>query len=91
MCIGSHQAEGRNTTFIMGHALLKKAILHLKRANGRFILQGTVAVGPNSIHEFMSNLQPLKIVDPSEATQETGRGETEFILVHPAILPLILP
>ena len=43
MCIGSHQAEGRNTTFIMGHALLKKAILHLKRANGRFILQGTVA------------------------------------------------
>ena len=42
MCIGSHQAEGRNTTFIMGHALLKKAILHLKRANGRFILQGTV-------------------------------------------------
>ena len=42
MCIGSHQAEERNTTFIMGHALLKKAILHLKRANGRFILQGTV-------------------------------------------------
>ena len=43
MCIGSHQAEGRNNTFIMSHTLLKKAILHLKRANGRFILQGTVA------------------------------------------------
>ena len=42
MCIWSHQAEGRDTTFIMGHALLKKAILHLKRANGRFILQGAV-------------------------------------------------
>ena len=28
----------------MGHTLLKKAILHLKRANGRFILQGTVAL-----------------------------------------------
>ena len=42
MCIGSHQSEGRNTTFIIGHALFKKAILHLKRANGRFILQGTV-------------------------------------------------
>ena len=47
MCIGSYQAEGRNTTFIMGHALLKKAILHLKRANGRFILQGTVILFGN--------------------------------------------
>ena len=45
MCIWRHQIEGRDTTFIMGHALLKKAILHLKRANGRFILQGTVYGG----------------------------------------------
>ena len=36
-------AQGRDTTFIMGHALLKKAILHLKMANGRFILQGTAS------------------------------------------------
>ena len=43
MHIWKHQIEGRDTTFIMGHTLLKKAILHLKWANGRFILQGTVA------------------------------------------------
>ena len=32
MCNWSHQAQWRDTTFIMGHALLKKAILHLKTA-----------------------------------------------------------
>ena len=38
MCNWSHQAQGRDITFIMGHALLKKAILHLKRANMPFFL-----------------------------------------------------
>ena len=38
MCNWSHQVQGRDTTFIMGHAHLKKAILLLKRANMPFFL-----------------------------------------------------
>ena len=40
----SHQAQGRDTTFIMGHALLKNVILHLKRANMPFFLSICVYV-----------------------------------------------
>ena len=32
------------STFIMGHALLKKAILHLKRANVSFLLSICVSI-----------------------------------------------
>ena len=35
----SHQDSGRDTTFIMGHALLKKAILKGKMAKGSAIFR----------------------------------------------------
>ena len=38
MSIWSHQTQGRGSTFCLCHALLKKAILHLKRANMPFFL-----------------------------------------------------
>ena len=42
MCIWSHQGQGRDTTFIMGHALLHKAILHLKTAIKRIFFRLSV-------------------------------------------------
>ena len=36
------EAQGRDSTFTFCHAHLKKAILHHKRASGRFILSSTV-------------------------------------------------
>ena len=46
----------------MGHPLLKKAILHLKRANGRFILQGTVRIQHERIRLVLGSfLEMLKL------------------------------
>ena len=37
------EAQGHDSTFIICHALLKKAILHYKRALASFVLSTTVA------------------------------------------------
>ena len=49
MCNWSHQAQGRETTFIMGQDLLKKALLHLKRANILFLLSVCVLTVPEKM------------------------------------------
>ena len=36
------QAQGRDSTFTICHALVKRAILHYKKAYGRFVFSTTV-------------------------------------------------
>ena len=64
MCIWSHQGQGRYNTFIMGHALLKKAILHLKTGIGRIFFRLSVH---KSTMSTMSLFQSVRF-----RTLETG-------------------